>query len=631
MRVVFFLITFSISTSLFSQMYAVKDINPLLVVGVNGVLRFQNVEIQLLDYDEMVVKKKTALTIFNERLMDELDFYFFYDDYVDIERYEAKIYNEAGLLVKTLKKKDFSDVSASGGDLYSDDRAIVLNFTPSFYPLTIEFTYEITNSSTLQTPSFYPLPYGQISVEEVNYRIINEKQIPLVTYKSNLEGYEVETLETPTLIHYNAKNLRPIIEERYAPPLNSIVPNIRVVPTRFELKGSRAEVHTWDDFARWQNQSLLKNRDELTESTRLRMNQLVSGIDDPKEKIKRIYEYMQQRTRYISVQVGIGGWRPFPADEVDKLGYGDCKGLSNYTKALLNAVNIPSYYTIVDSGPNGQDLIEDFVGLQGNHVILSVPLEDEMLFLECTSQQIPFNFLGTHTDNRKVLMITPEGGKMTQTHTYGYKQNLQTTKAEARLNADLELSGHYMRTSSGIQYQNVSSLDKATHQEVLLHYKEKWDFLPELSLEATVFKNDKDAISFSEELNFKSPTYTSKAGNRILLNPNLFNRFENTPPNYANRIYPLYIRRGFTDLDEVEIIIPEEYPISSVFEDFTLESEYGNYKISIEKIAPNKLIYRRKLELFEGQWPKEKYPAFASFLKTISKKDRSKIVLSKPE
>lgn len=631
MRVVFFLIAFSISTGLSSQIYAVKDINPLLALGVNGVLRFQNVEIELLDYDEMVVKKKTALTIFNERLMDKLDFYFFYDDYINIKNYEAKIYNEAGLLVKTLKKKDFADVSASGGDLYSDDRAIVLNFTPSFYPLTIEFTYELTNSSTLETPSFYPLPYGQISVEEVNYSIINEKQIPLVTYKSNLEGYEVEIQETPTLIHYKAKNLRPLAEERYAPPLNNLMPMIRVVPSKFELKGSRAEVKTWDDFARWHNQSLLKDRDQLSESTRLRMNQLVSGIDDPKEKVKRIYEYMQKRTRYISVQVGIGGWRPFPAEQVDKLGYGDCKGLSNYTKALLNAVNIPSYYTIVDSGPYGQDLIEDFVCLQGNHIILSVPIEDEMLFLECTSQTNPFNFLGKHTDNRKVLMITPEGGKMIQTHKYGFQDNLQKTVAEVQLNSDLELSGHYASTSSGIQYENVDSLDKSTHQEILLHYKEKWEFHPELALETPVFKNDKDSVSFTEELHFKSPSYTSQAGNRILINPNLFNRFENTPPSYTNRQYPLFIRRGFTELDEIEFTIPEEYPISSVFEDFSLESEYGNYHISIEKTAPNKLIYRRKLELFEGEWPKENYAAFESFLKTVSKKDRSKIVLSKPE
>ncbi len=55
---------------------------------------------------------------------------------------------------------------------------------------------------------------------------------------------------------------------------------------------------------------------------------------------------MQDKTRYISVQIGIGGWKPMLADDVNKLGYGDCKGLTNYTKALLEAVDVPSYYTL---------------------------------------------------------------------------------------------------------------------------------------------------------------------------------------------------------------------------------------------------------------------------------------------
>ena len=55
---------------------------------------------------------------------------------------------------------------------------------------------------------------------------------------------------------------------------------------------------------------------------------------DPIEKAKIVYKYMQEKTRYISVQVGIGGFKPMLAKDVDRLGYGDCKALSNYTKAL---------------------------------------------------------------------------------------------------------------------------------------------------------------------------------------------------------------------------------------------------------------------------------------------------------
>ncbi len=41
---------------------------------------------------------------------------------------------------------------------------------------------------------------------------------------------------------------------------------------------------------------------------------------------------MQGKTHYISIQVGIGGYQPFLASDVDRLNYGDCKALVNTHK-----------------------------------------------------------------------------------------------------------------------------------------------------------------------------------------------------------------------------------------------------------------------------------------------------------
>ena len=163
-------------------------------------------------------------------------------------------------------------------------------------------------------------------------------------------------------------------------------------------------------------------------------------MKDPIEKAKIVYAFMQNKTRYISVQVGIGGWEPIAANKVDAVGYGDCKGLTNYTKALLDAVGVTSYYTVVFA-QDRRDIDKEFASLQGNHVILNIPNKGKDVWLECTSQTTPFGFLGDFTDDRNVLVITPEGGIIKRTPKYINKDNLQTINADITLKENGSVNG----------------------------------------------------------------------------------------------------------------------------------------------------------------------------------------------
>jgi len=104
---------------------------------------------------------------------------------------------------------------------------------------------------------------------------------------------------------------------------------------------------------------------------------------------------MQAKTHYISVQLGIGGIQPFLASDVDKQNYGDCKALVNYTQALLKAVDIDSYYCIVQSGRAYKvDLLKDFPSMQGNHIILCLPFKNDTTWADCTQPNHPFWLFG---------------------------------------------------------------------------------------------------------------------------------------------------------------------------------------------------------------------------------------------
>ncbi|MBL4663583.1 MAG: hypothetical protein JKY22_08525, partial [Flavobacteriaceae bacterium] len=286
-----------------------------------------------------------------------------------------------------------------------------------------------------------------------------------------------------------------------------------------------------------------------------------------------------------------------------------------------------SYYTIVSAGSNGRDLDEDFVALQGNHVILSVPFDDEMVFLECTSQQVPFNYLGTFTDDRKVLMVTPDGGVMIKTHSYDALESLTTLNATAIFDNELRLSGVVKESSFGIRYNSKYFLETEKKEDVIRYYKDIWGHLNSLKVSNVVFDNDTKKVIFSESLNFETDGYVSKAGKRILINPNVFNRQTFVPDGDENRTLPLEIRRGYSQKDEIEITLPIGYVVESIFDPISIENEFGMYKASVTKIDGSKILYKRELVIKSGRFPKEKFVDYVAFRKDIVKKDKSKMVL----
>ena len=259
MKKIIILFLFILIHNIFNaQEYAIKDINPSLLEGVNAVVRKNDSQIWLHNYNSMTTEDKIVISVFNQKVMEDLYFYIPYDSYDNVKDYHAYIFDENGEKVKTFKKKDFLDLSATGSNLYTDDRIILLKLTPTFYPFTIEFYYRKHTSSTAFVPPFIPYPYPKMSVEEATYTLYNEKEIPVFSNMVNLENYDI-TIEEGTQKHYFlARNIQPIYKEELCPSYREVMPWARFVPEKFQLKGETTQVKTWEQFAAWQRDKLLK-------------------------------------------------------------------------------------------------------------------------------------------------------------------------------------------------------------------------------------------------------------------------------------------------------------------------------------------------------------------------------------
>ncbi len=602
-----------------------------LAQKANAVILQDLKKIEILQVDKMLETTHREVMVYNKQGLDYIDANVYYDKSVSIQKLEIKILDFLGREIKTIKKKDMKDYSASGSSTFmSDNRILVLDYTPTSYPFTVVIDYVKTDRNTAFIPSWRPIRAYNIGIVKNEFILENSSGIDLNLKEINFENYpQIKFEKENNKVTYSLSNFAPLIREELAPYFWNFAPYVKFGLKHFYLEGVEGDADNWDVFGKWVNTKLLNDVEDLPEDTKLKIVELVKETNDPIEKAKIVYHYMQNKTRYISVQLGIGGWKPMLAEDVDKLGYGDCKALSNYTKSLLEVAGVPSYYTIIYAGQEKEDIEKELVSLQGTHAILTIPNGDEYLFLECTSQTDPFNYQGKFTDDRQALIIKEEGAEIIHTNSFKDEENKQLTSADITIDDKGNIKVKTTIRSFGNQFEKYHYLEGASRDKQDEYYKYKWGHINNLFFESIKLNIDKNKIEIAEDVSFSAQNYADVYPAEIILCPNVLNRETYIPKRYRNRKMPFSIERGYYDADELLIAIPQGYDIESLPDNFKETSIFGDYEISFEKLNEKAIRYKRKFLLKRGDYTPEQYDSFRKFLEKIVKADNIKILIKK--
>ena len=609
--------------------YNVENIPVTLKNRANAVIRNMETAVDMRAPENVIFTVKKAVTILNKNGNQRAALGLYYNKNTIIKSVKGVLLNQSGIAIGKFSLSNFTDESAvSDFSLFEDDR--IKHYTPAVdtYPYTVVYEYEMRFKQNLNLPEWYANPYPDVAVEQSTYTFTCKPGDKIRIKEYNFKGApEVVKNDKFESYKWSVNKINAFKAEPYAPDPDTYLTYVKVAAEKFSYYGHQGSYKDWKELGKWVYDDLIKSRQELPAQTIQMVNELVKGAANDKEKARRIYEFLQKKTRYISVQVGIGGFQPFAASEVDRLSYGDCKALVNYAQTLLKTVNIESYYCVVFAGSMKKSIDPDFASMdQGNHIILCLPFEKDTTWLECTSQDSPFGFLGTFTDDRYVLACTPEGGKVLRTPALKTAANLLKREAELTLDADGSIKGKLKTTFTGSQYDNYDRLINKPYSEQLKLLKAEYDIdnidFTDLKLSQ---KKDIDPITL-ESLNLAIPKYAPANNKHVYLTLNVFNK-ANLIPEVRNRTLPVYINRGYTDIDEVIYNLPEGYQIDLKPNDVDVKSSFGSYSLT-SKLEGKKLTYTRKIVLNNGTFPAEDYVKFAEFFNTVSSNDRSRIVFN---
>ena len=607
--------------------FSIASINKELLEYSNSVLIDESVALDVTNINTVKTTKRRVIAVLNKMGNGDTNLYEYYDDNSKVKNIRVWIYNAFGKEIASFKKKDFNDVSRTGISIYSDDRVLYLNYTPTTYPYIVVYESEAESGDSAFIQPWQPLggyaESTQKSVFTIKYNPLNKPNYSA----RNIEDFDISISDTDNELTFTAVNLKAVRLEEHSPSSRSILPHVMVALQNFKLKGTAGTSENWQKFGSWLDNKLLADVSDLPEGTKAKVRSLVANETTNEGKARKIYQFVQDKVRYVSIQIGIGGWKPMPASDVDKLSYGDCKALTMYTKSLLEVVGVPSYYTLVNAGENIMEIEENFATPWFNHAILAIPEDDGYTWLECTSQDTPYGYLGDFTDNRDVLIMTPEGGKVTRTKTYTTQENLQTNFTNLTVDAQGNVTAHFKGVSEGMQYDSKYLLPKQKQEDIDRFYKKRWSYVNGFTVDDIKFKNDREKVIFTENIEVSVPNYANPVGEDFLFCPNIFNQNKYIPPRIDDRKQNLFIRHGFVDVDTVEVALPENFSIDGLPEDLVLETKFGKYEVSFNEIDENKLIYSRKLRIEEGEYPPNEYEEYRNFLRSIARLDKTKILL----
>ena len=622
-----------VSLSLYAQKkeYSTVLIADSLKLNANAIVRLNQIDIVISSQRNMNIKTQRIVTILNEKGLSAIDAVENYNKKTAIKDATAIIYDLIGNEIKKIKKKDFKDQSTvDGSTLFSDSRYLYLDYTPTQYPFTVVYESEIETSTTAFIPQWYPVSNYFVGVEKSTLNVSYPANLGFKKMEFNFSNFNIQkTVDTATQLSYSALNIPVQKQEDYSPSFSSLFPKVMMGLEFFHLEDVDGKAATWKEFGQWYTNEILAGTTVLSDETREKIKALIGDEKDPIKKAQLIYNYVQQKSRYVSIQVGIGGWKPMYATDVDRLGYGDCKALTNYTKALLEVVNVPSYNTILYGDRVKKSIESDFVSMQGNHMILAIPNGDGYTWLECTSQDAPFGFQGTFTDDRDVLVIKPEGGQIVHTQKYINEYNSQISSGNYSLSAGGDLLGKIQIVSKGSQFSQKELIANLQPTEKEEHYKTYWNTINNLKIENLSSINDKQLVSFTEKVALRAGNYGNLSGGKMMFAVNAYNQYTTPIKRIRNRKNPFEIQRGFSDYDEIVIDLPKEFSIEFLPSNFELKSKFGEYKTQFIKKDNNTLIYKRSLLVKKGLYTNLEYDEYRFFIDQISRNDNAKMILTK--
>ncbi|RUM90147.1 MAG: transglutaminase [Thermovibrio sp.] len=516
----------------------------------------------------------------------------------------------------------------SEAPIYSDLKYQTISMPAVSKGAIIKYAYEIKTVKPYMKNQFWETNYFQdeYPIEEATFTV----EIPKGKYfKYKTYNFEKKPTESERgkfiELRWSLKNIPPIDREPNMPPFEELSKRVSITSLK-----------SWKQVSEWYSK-LAKEAvrpDKLVRETALKVTK---GKKTEEEKIRAIYNFVSQNIRYVGMEFGINGYKPHKASEVLKNRYGDCKDHATLLVSMLKAVGIKAYPVLIPTLSRANMDVEMPMPTAFNHEIAAVRFKGKWLFMDTTSDFVPFRLLPPGDQGRNVLIVDVEKGNefVENTPVFPPETNVEGFKGHFELKPFGKLEGDFKFIYTGVYgIFERARLNTSTKRQIKRHVEElAAKVSPGFDVERYKLSNFKDLNSNRVwiEISGEDRNYGTITSHYLLAKfpaPDYSRLITLVAP--KKRKYPYVVGYKMEKVSKVELQLPKGYSLYLKPENYSFKNRVGEFSIRWE-IKGRSLEMESRMVLKKRIVPTDEYGDLRELFNTAVKTLRNQIVVLRKE
>lgn len=361
-------------------------------------------------------------------------------------------------------------------------------------------------------------------------------------------------------------NLSPLLPEPMMPPASTFIPSVEI-----------STIPSWQNISKWY-QGLASSQMVVSPEIKETVKTLTAGKTTDTEKAKAIYYWVEGRTRYVALELGLSAFQPHPAADVCRNRYGDCKDMATLLLTMLHEAGIKTAWPVL-LGAGRVEPVHNYLAAPSffNHAIVRADIDGQPYWFDSTAEMCQFGQIPGGDRGVDAFVIRNGVGTFEVIPPGTPKDNREITITRVDLHPDgsadcettIRLEGD-SGLGARISFRGLQAVQVKPGFESMVSR-----FSPNATM--TDYKlsplDDRDQpVVF--DLKYHAPLWATKTGHLLIINGK---DMSSAPFDRPDRKYPIYSNQTQQSEDDIIINLPAGYTLEDKPDEMHEKTSLGDY------------------------------------------------------